>query len=118
MMGDLSKYFSRKEMACKCGCGFDTVAPELVKALEWVRSLFPGHAVVINCACRCAKHNRKVGGAPNSFHMKGMAADFEVTGITPSLVQKRIDKEGWRGGLEYAKTWTHIDVGPQRRFKP
>ena len=33
-MGDISKRFSRKEFACPCGCGFDTVDVVLVNNLE------------------------------------------------------------------------------------
>lgn len=38
-MGDLSKHFSSKEFACKCGCGFAQVKPELITKLEKLREL-------------------------------------------------------------------------------
>jgi uncharacterized protein YcbK (DUF882 family) len=118
MGGDLSEHFSRREFACHDNCGFDTVSPDLVKTLEWVRSLFPGSSITITSGCRCAKRNAQAKGSkPNSFHLHGMAADFVVSGISPNLVQKRLDSENYHGGVEYAPTWTHIDIGPQRRFK-
>jgi uncharacterized protein YcbK (DUF882 family) len=118
MGGDLSEHFSRREFACPDKCGFDAVDPKLITVLEWVRGLFPSSKIMINSGCRCTHHNIEVGGTPNSFHLKGMAADFEVSGISPDLVQKKINAADYRGGLEYAKTWTHIDTGPFRRFKP
>ena len=33
-MGDLSEHFSRSEVTCKCGCGFNNVSPDLIHFLE------------------------------------------------------------------------------------
>jgi hypothetical protein len=40
-----------------------------------------------------------------------MALDFVVANMTPKQVQKILDPIH-RGGLEYAPTWTHIDIRP------
>jgi uncharacterized protein YcbK (DUF882 family) len=116
-MGDLSEHFSKAEFKCP-DCDFDKVDPKLIEVLEWVRSLFPGSTINITSGCRCTHHNIKVGGTPYSFHVKGMAADFQVDFISPELVQKKIAAYNYQGGLEYAPTWTHIDTGPFRRFRP
>ena len=120
-MGNLSAHFGRSEFKCPdCdfGLGANDIDPKLVTVMEWVWFLFPGSIVTINSGCRCTHHNIEVGGVPNSFHTRGMAADFEVSGISPDLVQKKINAADYRGGLEYAPTWTHIDTGPFRRFTP
>lgn len=71
-------------------------------------------AVIITSGYRNPMHNAAVGGKRNSYHMKGMAADFVVKGWTPSMVQGSLSD--WTGGLEYAPTWVHLDIGPRRRF--
>ena len=76
-MGDLSEHFSREEMACKCGCGLDTVDAELLSLLEKIRAHFD-RPITINSGCRCEAHNRAVGGSKNSQHLIGRAADIVV----------------------------------------
>lgn len=36
--------------------------------------------VTVNSTCRSAAHNKKVGGAPKSYHLTGSAADIRVHG--------------------------------------
>lgn len=106
----LSKYFTRSEFACKCGCGFAAVDAELLRVLEDVREHFT-QPVKINSACRCPKHNAAVGGEAGSKHMLGIAADIVVGQTKPAEVaqylrQQYPDKYGIG---EYA-SWAHIDV--------
>jgi len=81
-MDKISNHFSRREFACKCKCGFDTVDAELISILEDVREHF-GLPVRINSACRCKLHNNNVGGTKSSQHLTGKAADITVDD-TPS----------------------------------
>ena len=81
----LSKNFRRNEFACKCGCGFDDVDPELVYILQAVRGYFD-QPVTITSACRCPKHNMTAGGSENSQHLLGTAADIVVSGVPSSEV--------------------------------
>lgn len=46
--------------------------------LEPVRQRF-GHPLTITSGFRCVKLNRIVGGQPNSYHLKGMAADIRIS---------------------------------------
>lgn len=39
-----------------------------------------GKPIIITSGYRCAKLNTAVGGVPNSWHMKGNAADLHVSG--------------------------------------
>ena len=66
-------HFARGEMRCPC-CGRGAVALALVLALEDVRTLFGG-PVVIASGWRCAAHNARVGGHPQSRHLVGCAVD-------------------------------------------
>jgi len=51
-----------------------------VNVLEKVRTHF-GMPVTINSGYRCLKLNKAIGGARNSQHMTGCAADIEISGI-------------------------------------
>ena len=80
-MGNLTRNFSRSEFACKCGCGFDEIKPELVKQLQrfrdllWIRTGIEV-PVTVTCGCRCDLHNEAIGGAKNSYHTIGAAVDI------------------------------------------
>lgn len=109
-MGDLTANFSRKEFACKCGCGFDDVSLELVAVLQDLREHF-GLPIVINSACRCEEHNERVGGSKGSKHKEGIAADIVVRGKLPKEVHAYlINKYGGKYGIGRYNTFTHIDV--------
>ena len=116
-MGDLTDNFSRKEFACKCGCGFDTVDIALVGILEAIREHF-GTPVRISSACRCASHNKAVGGASKSQHLYGRAADITVEGVDPKDVAKEARRiMGDFGGLGEYSNFVHVDSrtdGPAR----
>lgn len=109
-MGDLARYFSRREFACKCGCGFDTVDAELLEVLTVVREHFDA-PVTITSGCRCAEHNAAVGGSPNSQHLLGRAADIVVKGV-PAIEVYRYLNLVYQGelGLGRYQTFTHVDT--------
>lgn len=109
-MGNISTHFNRSEFACKCGCGFDAVDKELLEVLEDVRVHFNA-PVTLDCACRCATHNREVGGEDHSQHLLGKAADIKVSGHTPSEVQDYLrGKYPSKYGVGRYSAFTHIDV--------
>lgn len=105
----ISKNFSRSEFACKCGCGFATVDVKLLEVLEIVRAKYG--AVTINSACRCAVHNKNVGGAKGSKHKLGIAADIVVKGVAPEEIYMFLDMfQPMRYGVGKYNSFTHIDV--------
>jgi len=64
---------------------------------------------------RSPSHNAKVGGVKNSFHLKGMAADIQVAGMTPTEVGMNIVKlwnEGKmkRGWIKIYPNFVHYDI--------
>ncbi|WP_279279253.1 D-Ala-D-Ala carboxypeptidase family metallohydrolase [Sporotomaculum syntrophicum] len=81
----LGPHFAETEFACRC-CGLVRVNPRLVHLLEQLREQLGGKPVVITSAYRCATHHRAVGGARQSQHLLGNAADIAVTGVAPREV--------------------------------
>jgi len=106
----LSPHFAEAEFACRC-CGLVRVNQCLVQLLEQLRGQLGGKLVVISSAYRCAVHNRAVGGARQSQHLLGNAADIAVTGAAPPDVAAAAEKLGFAGVGRYSG-FTHVDVRP------
>ena len=104
-MGNISKHFDREEFECSCGCGFDTVDVVLLNALEAIRETCG--PVRVTSGCRCADYNQSIGGAVNSQHKKGRAADIQLSTTSPSEVAELASQLGMSVG-SYS-TFTHVD---------
>lgn len=119
--GNLTKNFSRSEFACKCGCGFDDVAPELAEMCQTIRDAL-NQPVRINSGCRCTAHNAKVGGVANSTHTQGKAADLSCAAGADRLFEtvKSLHESGRLPALSYClkyPSFVHIDCGEKKRSK-
>ena len=121
-MGDLSKDFSRAEFACKgegCCGGSAPVDPRLVAGLQELRDM-TGAMLVISSGFRCKTHNAKVGGAADSQHALGKAADVLCpAGWTSERLARMAEQvEAFRqGGIGIYPGRIHVDVregGPAR----
>lgn len=111
-MGDLSKHFSRSEFACKgtaCCSHSAPITSELISALETLRDKV-GFPITITSGFRCRTHNKAVGGALNSYHTLGMAADIQCKHIAPAELYKLADGLGVFGGVALYAHWAHVDV--------
>lgn len=79
--------------------------------LEEVRNQFDDSTIIINSGYRPPVINHAVGGASNSQHLYGAAADIVVSGIRPHEVYTRLNKwHGSKGGLGDSGSFTHIDL--------
>ena len=81
-------------------------------ALQMIREKL-GKAINITNAYRTETHNKRVGGASNSFHLYGMAADIWVKGVVPVDLAKVIDSlfPTTYGVIAYPKNgFVHFDV--------
>lgn len=125
MSNKLSTNFDWKEFESKDGAPMpdwvkDNVR-DLAKNLEVIRAA-AGAPMRINSGYRSPAHNTSIGGAKNSFHMKGMAADFTIQGKTIpetiSLIEKLIAQgKISKGGLGTYRTFVHYDIqGKNRRW--
>ncbi len=117
----LSNHFRVWEFACHgdgC-CGKVRIDEELVAYLQVIRDHF-GVPVTVNSGYRCQTHNRAVGGAAGSRHLRGQAADIAVKDIAPAEVARYAESIGILGiGLyETAKDgyFVHIDTRKEKSF--
>jgi uncharacterized protein YcbK (DUF882 family) len=86
------------------------VHPELVRKLEGLRNAV-GAPVYITSGYRCARYNKVVGGAENSYHLFGMAADIWVKGISPEQLAELAERTGFDGiGIYPDQGFVHVDV--------
>ena len=110
----LSNNFKVSEFACKDGSDKVLIDSELVEILQNIRDHF-GTSVIINSGYRTSSYNAQVGGATNSYHVKGMAADIQVSGVTPAEVAKYAEDIGVRGVGRY-KSFVHVDSRPTKYY--
>jgi hypothetical protein len=74
-----TQFFSDTEFACKCGCG-EILDKDILLLFMFKLDVARGIAgipFVINSGHRCKKHNKEVGGEPDSAHLV-IAADIEA----------------------------------------
>lgn len=78
-MSKISKHFTREEMACNCGCGFDSMDIETLAVADDARD-FVNHSIMPSSAARCFKYNRSedVKSNDDSQHPLARALDLPV----------------------------------------
>ena len=112
--GRITRNFSWEEFNSKDGAGMPPQVranvKELVeKALQPLRD-FSG-PLAISSGYRSPEHNRAVGGAPDSYHVKGLAADFTPLNKEIAEVWEFMERD-WPGGLGLYRErgFIHIDA--------
>lgn len=114
----LTKNFDLREFASKDGASFPSVVMQnlqvLADNLQVLRDELNA-PIRINSGYRSPQHNRNVGGATASQHLRGTAADITVDGHTPAQVAAKIEQliaagRMAQGGLKAYNTFTHYDV--------
>lgn len=112
----LSANFKVKEFACKDGSDGILIADELVWLLQALRTRCR-RRVRIGSGFRTRAYNNRIGGAINSRHMTGEAADIDVVNsdgsvMDPLLVAMIAQALGSRsvGCYRYAdgQSWVHV----------
>lgn len=120
-MGDITKNFSHEEFFCHCGKCNNNAPPatfgnieKLVKTiLQPLRDMI-GEPIIITSGIRCKKQNAEVGGAKNSQHLQGKAADIIVKTYSPKQLAKKIESLPV-GGIGLYPGFVHVDIGPKGR---
>lgn len=113
---DNIKHFKKNEFTCKCGCGMNNISIELVKVLEEIRNHF-GQPCTVTSGCRCATHNKRVGGVQGSRHVVGKASDIFIKGVSASTLLAYTKSLVAQGKLRYTYTnnsnmngVVHVDI--------
>ena len=102
------KYFRKAEFVCPC-CGRCEMDKELIWKLDLLRELVDA-PLIITSGFRCERHNKAVGGAPNSAHLRGKAADIACP---DNLLRYKILKHAFYIGfprIGIGKDYIHLDV--------
>jgi uncharacterized protein YcbK (DUF882 family) len=89
----LTPNFKKSEFDSKDGATMpDDVLIEIRKVATALQALRDRvrQPVTIHSGYRSPEHNKKVGGAVNSYHVKGMAADISVKNMTPQQVMDEL----------------------------
>ena len=111
--------FTDNEFVCKC-CGKYWADPVMLGGLATIRRIL-NKPVIITSAYRCPKHNKEVGGATNSLHLRGKAVDIYIKGVTAADMAKMAETvEVFRNGgigTYTPEEFIHVDTGPKRRWK-
>jgi zinc D-Ala-D-Ala carboxypeptidase len=110
----VSRNFTLGELASKDGANIVLLHPALIIALQTIRD-HVGKPIRVNSAFRSPTHNKAIGGASNSLHTLGLAADVVIDGMTPIEVASLANDMGL-GGIKAYPTFTHIDVGRHRTW--
>tara|TARA_R110001599_G_scaffold291913_1_gene495539 strand:- start:234 stop:605 length:372 start_codon:yes stop_codon:yes gene_type:complete len=75
---DSSKYFSKAELQCKCGCEQAPMDPQFLMMLDELRSKL-NKPLRVSSGFRCPSHNSKVSGTGETGpHTTGKAIDLAV----------------------------------------
>lgn len=102
------RYFTFYEFVEEEG-GF--IESELVLKLEALRE-WCGFPLIVTSGYRSVRRNQEVGGALNSFHLRGMAVDISTRTFSPSMLYRFIKgafQVGF-GGIIVYPFHVHLDI--------
>lgn len=109
----VGKNFSHIEFACPCPrCGGFPKEPSetLVRLADQIRDHF-GSPMIITSGVRCQAHNDELpGSAKNSYHIRGKAMDFYVSGKTSSQVLSYVNTIPHHYTYAIDSNCVHVDV--------
>jgi zinc D-Ala-D-Ala carboxypeptidase len=116
-MAQLVTNFTRDEVACKCGCGFNDIDMQFLLKIQAARTLsnvpFRLRAPS-GSACRCAEHNISVGGSEDSSHVKGLAMDIPYANSRECyLILDALIRVGFHR-IGIGRSFIHVDDDQQK----
>ena len=115
-MSQLSPHFHAREFRSRDGAEHP-IDSRLIEMLELLRADLGGNPITITSGYRSPAHNARVGGARNSYHTRGMAADIRVANKTPQEVYDAATRLFPTAGgigiyIRGGGGWVHIDSRP------
>lgn len=113
----LGEHFKVKEFACRDGSQIVFIDDYLYSVLNILRNKL-GKPVIITSGYRTPEWNAKCNGAKYSYHMRGMAADIRVNGISPKELANKLNEIiPDECGIIVYKTWVHFDVRTGKKYR-
>ncbi len=112
------RHFTPAEIACR-GSGAVMLNEESMDALDRLDALRDrmGHPLIVTSGYRSHEHNRRVGGAPRSLHMRGLAFDVSMANVDPRRFEREAKACGFQGIGLYppqkqsgGRNFIHIDT--------
>lgn len=114
---NITSNFKVKEFACKDGSPVVFIDDYLCITLEILRRRL-GKPIIITSGYRTPEWNKKCGGAKYSYHMRGMAADIRVEGMTAKQIANELNKIiPDECGIIVYKNWVHFDVRSGKKYR-
>lgn len=77
--------------------------------LEALRLKLGNKPITVNSGFRSIKHNSDIGGASDSMHLYGTAADLDVAGVANKTVYQKAETCGFSGLETYNTDHQHVD---------
>jgi len=130
----LALHFTARELGADNPAATDPVVVNLRYTASWLEAVrgivnedVPDgerpRRIFVTSGFRTPEHNAEIGGSATSDHVNGLAADFEVEGLTPYQVFTRLQAARAAGRLPafdqliwYAlDNHIHVGLGPQLR---
>ena len=113
----IARYFKVKEFACKDGSQIVFVDDYLYTILDILRREIK-KPIIITSGYRTPTWNEKCGGAKYSYHMRGMAADIRVDGMSAKELANKLDAIiPDECGIIVYKNWVHFDVRTGKKYR-
>jgi hypothetical protein len=110
----ITPHFSSSEFRCTHQGGNFRISTELVQMLEQLRARW-GRPIVVDSGYRTPTYNATLSGAAaNSYHLRGMAADIHISGVSVAEIDNAAADLGFGGRGRYKNGFNHLDVGRTR----
>ncbi|MGW1208797.1 D-Ala-D-Ala carboxypeptidase family metallohydrolase [Streptomyces sp. NPDC002499] len=77
--------------------------------LEALRKKLGDKPITVNSGFRNIAHNAEIGGASDSMHLYGTAADLDVPGVATKTVYQKAETCGFSGLETYTVDHQHVD---------
>lgn len=97
---------------------------QIAQVMDKIRELLGGESIRVTSGWRPRQYNIFIGGSSDSYHIKGMACDFQHAYLLAHQVSERLLPHLEELGIRMENhdgNWTHIDLGEvksKRFFKP
>ncbi len=105
----ITENFHLNEFECR-HCKSVKLHPELLSKLQVLRTTL-NKPLIVNSGYRCPIHNKNVGGATQSQHLEGTAADINIHSIDMPIegIALIAESKGFTG-IGLYNNFIHLDV--------